>query len=222
MNKHPPSFTLLILGATGLVGSQCLKMALTDPRISRVNAPTRRPLPEHVKLINPVIDFEALPDADWWKADAAICALGTTIRLAGSKMAFRKVDLEYVLASAAKLREAGCPRFILNSSLGAAAGSRNFYLKVKGETEVGLKAMDFDALTFVRPSLLDGGPRPERRYGEEAGLWISARLGRLIPKKYRPVPTQTVAEVMHEAALSGRHGLHIIESEVLHHSTGNS
>lgn len=215
MQTPSSSFTLLILGATGLVGSQSLKLALNAPQITRVIAPTRSALPNHPKLINPVVDFEALPKADWWAADAAVCALGTTLKLAGSKEAFRKVDAGYVLASARLLRDAGCPRFVLNSSLGADEHARNFYLKVKGEAEAGLISMNFSALTLVRPSLLDGGPRPERRYGEELGLWLGGRLGHLIPAKYRQVPTTTVAAVMHEAALSDRHGLHIIESEAL-------
>lgn len=223
MPTSAPNFTLLILGATGLVGSQSLKLALSDRRVSRVIAPTRRALPAHPKLFNPVVDFGSLPEADWWTVDAAICALGTTIRLAGSKEAFRKVDAGYVLTSACILREAGCPRFVLNSSLGADEHSRNFYLKVKGETEAGLRLMDFSALTLIRPSLLDGGPRRDRRPGEELGLWLGGRLGRLIPAKYRPIKTAAVAAAMHEAALSDRQGLQIIESgELQNYSTGKS
>ncbi len=223
MQPYSTSFTLLILGSTGLVGSQSLKLALNDPRISRVIAPTRRALPAHPKLLNPVVDFEALPKADWWAADAAVCALGTTLKLAGSQEAFRKVDFDYILASARLLREAGCPRFVLNSSLGADAGSRNFYLNVKGQAEAGLIALNFNALTVIRPSLLDGGPRPERRYGEEFGLWVGGHMARLIPAKYRPVKTTTVAAVMHEAALSDDQGLRIIESaELQHYSIGKS
>jgi uncharacterized protein YbjT (DUF2867 family) len=223
MSPLSQSFTLLILGSTGHVGSQSLKLALSDPRISRVIAPTRRALPSHPKLLNPVVDFEALPEADWWAADAAICALGTTLKSAGSKEAFKKVDADFILTSARLLREAGCPRFVLNSSLGAEPASRNFYLQVKGDVEKRLIAMNFNALTLVRPSLLDGGPRPERRYGEEFGLWLGARLGNLIPAKYRPVKTTTVAAVMHEAALSDDQGLRIIESDALqNYSTGKS
>jgi uncharacterized protein YbjT (DUF2867 family) len=223
MQTPAPNFTLLILGATGLVGSESLKLALCDSRISRVIAPTRRPIATHPKLFNPVVDFEHLTAADWWAVDTAVCALGTTINLAGSKKAFRKVDAGYVLTSARLLRDAGCARFVLNSSLGADERSRNFYLKVKGQAEAGLMSMNFEALTLVRPSLLDGGPRPERRYGEEIGLWLARHLGRLIPAKYRPVQTSAVAAVMHEAALSDRQGLYLIESDELqHYSTGKS
>ena len=103
----PSSFTilgvndmvnLLILGGTGLVGQQVIYQALGDASISRVIAPTRRPLAPHAKLINPIVDFKALPtDAAWWAADAVLCALGTTMRLAGSRARFREVDHDYVI-----------------------------------------------------------------------------------------------------------------------------
>ena len=215
-----PPMTLLILGATGLVGTQALELALDDDRFDRIVAPTRRPLPPHPKLFNPIIDYSDLPEADWWRADAALCALGTTLKQAGSPGAFRKVDFDYVLESAGLLRKAGCRHFILVSSLGADAASGNFYLKVKGETEQALQALDFEALTVLRPSLLDGGPRTDKRPAEAIGLWMASRLGRLIPAAYRPVSTRTVARNMLEAAATDAHGLRIIESASMHHSTG--
>jgi uncharacterized protein YbjT (DUF2867 family) len=111
---------------------------------------------------------------------------------------------------------------VLNSSLGADASSGNLYLKVKGEIEQALAKLGFESLTFIRPSLLDGGPRPERRYGEEIGLWFGTRLNALIPKRYRPISTQAVAKAMLDAALRPKQGVHIIESEDLHHSIGKS
>src|SRR5690606_23303687 len=89
---------LLLAGATGLVGDITLQRALASPRVQHVVAPTRRPLAAHPKLLNPIIDFDALPDAaDWWRVDAVACALGTTIRDAGSQDAFRRVDHDYPL-----------------------------------------------------------------------------------------------------------------------------
>ena len=73
---------LLILGATGLVGQQVLAQALADPSVVQVVAPTRRSLAPHPKLLNPIVDFKALPQADWWAADAVVCCLGTTLKLA--------------------------------------------------------------------------------------------------------------------------------------------
>jgi uncharacterized protein YbjT (DUF2867 family) len=214
--------SVIILGATGQVGSQLLSLALSDQRIASVYAPTRHPLRAHPKLSNPIIDYGKLPEADWWHADAVLCALGTTIKQAGTKAAFRKVDHDYVLAAAKRAKTAGCRIFVLNSSLGADASSGNFYLKVKGEIEQALSKLGIESLTFIRPSLLDGGPRPERRYGEEIGLWLGKRLMLLIPMRYRPVSTKTVAKAMLEAALRPKSGLNIVESEALDHSMGKS
>ncbi|PWE52030.1 NAD-dependent dehydratase, partial [Metarhizobium album] len=91
---------LLLIGATGLVGHQVLTQALEDPRVETVIAPSRRPLStSHRKLVAPIVRFDDLPqEADWWKVDAAICTLGTTIGKAGSREAFREVDHDYPLA----------------------------------------------------------------------------------------------------------------------------
>ncbi|HWR95491.1 MAG TPA: NAD-dependent dehydratase, partial [Arenimonas sp.] len=134
--------------------------------------------------------------------------------------AFRTVDHDYVLSAAKQAVAAGCRTFVLNSSLGADASSGNFYLKVKGDIEQALVKLEFKSLTFIRPSLLNGGPRPERRYGEEIGLWLGKRLNALIPRRYRPVSTKNVAKAMLEAALRPKSGLHIVESEALDHSMG--
>ncbi|WP_374355098.1 NAD(P)H-binding protein [Chitinimonas sp.] len=209
--------TLLILGGTGLVGQQLLAQALADPRVDRVLAPTRRPLAAHAKLSNPSIDYAQLPDqADWWRADAVLCALGTTIRIAGSQAAFRQVDHDFVLAAAALARRHGTPSFVLNSSLGADARSRSFYLRVKGEIEDDLAKLGFASLTVVRPSLLDGGPRPDSRPGERAAIAIGKCLGPLLAKRWRPVATARVAAAMLAAARASAPGCHYIESDQLH------
>jgi uncharacterized protein YbjT (DUF2867 family) len=127
---------LLLVGATGLVGRQILNLVLADARIDAVVAPVRRPLPEHPKLLAPTIEFEQLPEgADWWRADAMTCALGTTMRTAGSKKQFRRVDHDHPLAVARLTRRHGTPTFVLNSALGANPSSRFFYNRVKGELE---------------------------------------------------------------------------------------
>lgn len=221
---NPLPFHLLILGATGLVGQQVLDLALQDPRVGRITAPTRRPVAEHPKLSNPRVDYRNLAGTDWGHADAVICALGTTLKAAGGKAGLREVDFGFVLDAAWLAKRSGATRFVLNSSLGADPESANFYLKTKGETEQALERLGFEALTLVRPSLLDGGPRPERRPGEQAGLWLAKRLGRLIPERYRPVSTRTVAKAMLETALSRRSGMHILENDSLlrDYSTGNA
>jgi uncharacterized protein YbjT (DUF2867 family) len=203
---------LLILGATGLVGQQVLAQALADPSVAQVVAPTRRALPTHPKLLNPIVDFKALPQADWWAADAVVCCLGTTLKQAGSPAAFRAVDHDHVLAAARLARAAGTPTFALNSSLGAAAASSNLYLRTKGETEDDLAALGFASLTLVRPSLLDGGPRPDSRPGEALGLWF-ARLARpLIPARYRAVRTEAVARALLQAVRLAKPGCSCVEN----------
>ena len=119
--------TLLLAGATGLVGQHVLRLALADPRVACVVAPTRRALPAHAKLVNPVVDFDHLPpDANWWKADAVVCALGTTMAKAGSKAAFRRIDLELPLQVARLSLRHGATSYALNSALGAVASSTVF------------------------------------------------------------------------------------------------
>jgi uncharacterized protein YbjT (DUF2867 family) len=208
--------TALILGATGQVGQSLLAQALASLKISRVVAPTRRPLPSHPKLDNPVVDFEALPaDARWWKADFVCCALGTTLRQAKSRAGFYQVDHDYVLAAAQCAREAGTPVFGLVSSLGASPTSRVFYLRVKGETERDLGALNFPSLTLIRPALLIGGPRSQNRPLESFGLFLGKHLSSLLPRRYHAVSTQSVARSLMGACLEPETGNRIIESELI-------
>ena len=116
---------ILHVGATGLVGRLVLARLLASPSVTRVVAPTRRPLGiEHPHLSNPVVDFEVLPEAaDWWAVDAVICTLGTTIDDAGSQAAFRRVDHDYPLRVAQLAHRHGAHTYALNSALGANARS---------------------------------------------------------------------------------------------------
>jgi uncharacterized protein YbjT (DUF2867 family) len=212
------SKTLLILGATGMVGQQLVSQSLATSQVAHIVAPTRKSLAPQSKLANPLVDFNNLPDsASWWQADAVLCALGTTIKQAGSKQAFRHVDYDYVLQAAKCARAAGTSCFVINSSLGADASASNFYLKVKGELERDLSKLGFESLAIIRPSLLDAGERPEARRGEQIGLWFSKRLSVIIPKRYLPISTENVARAMLSSALEAKPGLHIIESEHLHY-----
>lgn len=205
---------LLLAGASGLVGREVLRLALADPGVGGVVAPTRRPLEPASGLNNPLVDFERLPaGAPWWKVDAVICTLGTTMAQAGTQAAFRRVDHDYPLALARLALAAGARAFVLNSALGANAESRVFYNRVKGEVEAAIAALGYASLTLVRPSLLDGGPRPDRRNGERVALWFARRLRPLIPARYRAVATQAVARTLLAAAIASPPGLHVIESE---------
>lgn len=204
---------LLLIGATGLVGHEVLSHALASPRIETVIAPARRPLAvTHRKLTAPVVRFDDLPeDADWWKADAAICTLGTTIKKAGSREAFRQVDHDYPLAVARLARAHGTPRFAVIAAMGANRNSLFFYSRVKGELEADLEALAFPSLTIVRPGLI-GGDRAERRAGEHAAMLVLERLGPVLPKAWRINPAARIAEVLLYAALGDSTGTRIVGS----------
>lgn len=206
---------ILVVGASGLVGGHVIAKALADDRITRVVAPTRRPLTAHAKLDNPLVDFDRLPaDADWWAVDGVICALGTTRAKAGSDDAFRTVDYDYPLAVARLAHRHGATRFALNSSLGADAASRLLYPRTKGEIEAAIKTIGFASLTIVRPGLI-GGDRAEFRLGERIAAVVLGALGPVLPRRYRISPADKIADALIEAAVAGAPGVHLIEAELL-------
>jgi uncharacterized protein YbjT (DUF2867 family) len=211
---QPRPQRVLVAGATGVVGREVLALALADPRVSQIVAPTRRPLPPHPKLDNPVVDFSRLSaDASWWQVDAVICALGTTMRLAGSEAAFEFVDLALPARIGALARSAGATRYALNSSLGASL-TGNFYLRTKAAAEQTIRDLGFSGLTIVRPSLIDS-PREVPRPGEQVGRWVMRAFRPLIPRRYRAVSPDRIAAALLEGALGTRVGEWIIESASL-------
>lgn len=208
--------TVLLIGGSGQVGRQLLAQALDDSQIERVVAPTRKPLAPHPRLINPVVNFSALPDAEWWQADAMLSALGTTRRQAGSPAAFRLIDHDYVLNAARLARAAGTPVFVNNSSINANPKAHSSYLRIKGEIERDLASLGFTSVCHVRPSLLSVDNREESRVGEQVAVHLFRVLKPLIPARYRAVSTADVAAAMLRAALNPLPGITVIESEQLH------
>lgn len=207
---------LMLVGATGAVGRAVLAQALADRRVGEVVALTRRPLPAAEKLINVVVDFDNLPEqAPWWTVDAVICTLGTTQRAAGSNEKFAAVDRDLPLRIARRARAAGATRFALNSSLGADAGSGNFYLRTKGEAEDAIRELGYPGYTIVRPSLIDAD-RAESRPGERLALTFARALSSAIPRRWRAVTPEAIASALLDAALSPSPGSRVIESGSLH------
>jgi uncharacterized protein YbjT (DUF2867 family) len=202
---------VLLVGATGLVGSACLQRLIGQPRVVRITCLTRRELdvvvPSRVHIVP--IDFEQLDAVAEreFQVDAVICALGSTIRQAGSQASFRRVDHDYVLHVAQRAQAAGVERFGLVSALGADARSRVFYNRVKGEIEAAVTALDFPTLVIVRPSLLIG-KRREFRLVER----LTAPFGRLLPARWRAVPAVDVAAALVDATLMPAHGSGVIEN----------
>lgn len=207
--------TVLLVGATGLVGQAVLQWALADARVLRVVAPTRRALPAHPKLFNPLVNFDHLPeDADWWAVDAVICTLGTTIKVAGSKADFYRVDHDLPLQVGRLALRHGAKAYALNSALGADPASRVFYSRTKGELERDLGALGFASLTFVRPGLI-GGDRQQARPAEQAAVKVSQWLRPVLPPRYRVVPAERIAHHLLASALAGTPGTHVLMSEQL-------
>jgi uncharacterized protein YbjT (DUF2867 family) len=206
---------LLLMGSTGLVGHHVLDFALADRRVDAVVALVRRGLPEHTKLLTQTVDFERLPeDAPWWRVDAVICTLGTTMRTAGSKEAFRRVDHDYPLAVARLTRRHGTPTFVLNSAIGADPSSRFFYNRVKGELERDLATLGFPSLTFVRPGLI-GGKREEARPVEQVAALALRFLNPILPRRLRINPAERIAHALVNAAVTARLGTHLVGSAEL-------
>jgi len=206
---------LLLVGSTGLVGRHVLDLALADDRIGAVVAPVRHNVANHPKLFAPTVDFERLPnDGDWWRVDAVICTLGTTMRAAGSQEAFRRVDHDYMLAVAKLARQHGTRTFALNSAIGADPSSRFFYNRVKGELERDLATLDFRSLTFVRPGLI-GGMRDETRPAERIASLVLGVLHPILPRRLRINPVERIAQALIDAAIAARPGTHVVGSAEL-------
>jgi uncharacterized protein YbjT (DUF2867 family) len=188
--------SVLLAGATGLVGGQILQALLLDPSVAQVHALSRRPLDvRHAKLQVHLVDFARLPGLP--QADEAYLALGTTIKVAGSQQAFRAVDLDANLAVARAALAAGVRRIGLVSAVGADPGSSLFYNRVKGELEEALKAMDLAALVIAQPSLLldhRAGLQQPPRLGERIAIPIGRLLAPVLPGRYRPVRARAVAQ----------------------------
>ena len=118
------------------------------------------------------------------------------------------------LTMTALARRLGVPAFALNSSLGADAEARGFYLRCKGEAEDAVRALGFPSLTLVRPSLI-GGERDESRPLERLGILAATALRPLVPARYRVVPAERIAHCLLDAALAARPGVRVVESDAI-------
>jgi uncharacterized protein YbjT (DUF2867 family) len=207
----------LMLGATGLVGSHLLQRVLDASRYDVVTSLVRRPSGNmHPKLKEVPVMFDELAlFRNSIRGDDVFCCLGTTLRAAGSREAFRKVDEEYVVNAAHLALQNGAVRFFLISSVGANPRSSFFYTQVKGEVERTISAMPFPSVVILRPSMLLG-ERKEKRPAERivGGLMSSVSVAMVGPLgRYRPVHADTVARAMLAAAATERPGVSIYEGQ---------
>lgn len=208
--------TAAVAGATGLVGRHLVEALLADDAYGRVVVLARRaPERSHPKLDVRVVDFERIGEqARGLGASDVFCALGTTIRKAGSEDAFHRVDFTYV-HELAKAVQGEARLFSLVSALGASPTSRVFYNRTKGEIEEAVRSLGFPATHILRPSFL-AGERDERRLGERVGM-AAARAVSVIPltslRRVRPIEARVVAGVMVHLAKQETGGTIVLESE---------
>jgi uncharacterized protein YbjT (DUF2867 family) len=211
--------TALIIGSTGLIGSQLLNLLLENPNYARVITFVKRDSGiKHPKLTQHIIDFDK-PETykELVVGDDFFCTIGTTIKKAGSQKAFRKVDFEYPKQFAAFALQNKVKQFFIISSLGADAKSGNFYLKTKGEIEDFLKDCNFESVSVLQPSLLLGN-RTEFRLGEKVGAFFMKTLSFLFLgnlKKYKPIEGKTVAKALLKIAQTNNKGFKIYESDAI-------
>ena len=212
--------TLWLAGATGLVGNLCLEALLADPAVGTVVAVGRRaPGQAHPKLrfvaTERFDDLAAAMQRD--RPDAVLCALGTTIKKAGSQAAFREVDSIYPQRLAQAAKAAGVGVFGVVTAVGASARSRVFYNRVKGELEEALAALQLPTVHVLHPSLLLGAraeSRPAERLGSVfAGLWRLVCVGPW--RNYCPIQAECVARALAHVAHDARPGWHVYEGAAL-------
>lgn len=203
----------VLIGATGLVGTQLLAQLLEDGRFTSVLALGRRAVGRtHPKLREPVVDFEA--PAGWAgqvTGDVLFSALGTTLRTAGSREAQYRVDHTYQLQTAAAAARNGVPAYVLVSSANANPHSRIFYSRMKGELERDVAALGFARTRILRPGPLSGDRREYRR-GEAWGLRVLGPLTPVLPASLRPIPAATVVRAGLRAALAPEPGVRRYEA----------
>jgi uncharacterized protein YbjT (DUF2867 family) len=212
----PDARRALLAGTTGLIGRALLPLLLESARYERVHALVRRPVPDlsaHPKLQIHQIDFDHLPALP--AVDDVFIALGTTIKVAGSQEAFRRVDFDAVMNTARAARSSGARRLIVVSALGADATSRVFYSRIKGEMQRAVAEIGYEVVVFAQPSLL-AGDRAALGQSPRAGEVWTMRLLRpvlgWVPRGVRPIAAGDVARAMLRAALDSPPGIHFLRS----------
>ncbi len=207
----------LVFGATGLIGSEVVRLLLANQEYGEVHALVRKdPGIENDKLHVHRTDFSDLSAVELPSGVTDVfCCLGTTQKKAGSKEAFYAIDFQLAYDLARLAREAGAEQFLMVSSIGAAAGSSNYYLKVKGQLEEAVRSLSFPCTKVFRPSLLLG-ERQEQRFAEGLAGSVLPYLSFLFQgplRKYHPIEGAAVARALVACALEGGNGFRVLEGD---------
>jgi len=206
----------LILGASGLVGSEVLSLSLESDLYNKIVIVVRSPLTiKHNKLVEKIIDFDMPKWEEIFPVDHVYCCLGTTIKQAGSKTNFIKVDHDYPLAFAAAAKKWESSVFSVITAAGVSPESKIFYNNVKGQLEKKLKSLELFSTLIFRPSLLLG-ERKEFRLGEKIGSGIAKVTSWMTPKTYRAIHCKAVAKAMLAESFADKTGFNIISNKSMH------
>lgn len=201
--------TALVVGATGVVGRELVRQLCENPAYGKVIVWLRRPLPwTHAKLDTRLVDFQKIAMMPPEPVDEIYCALGTTIKQAGSRAQFLQVDVQYPAAVGQWGRGAGVPRFLLVSAPGADTRSRLFYLRAKGQAEQALKDCGYQTLDIFHPPLI-AGERADRRLAERLAIALFRCLPHNWLGSYRPMTGAQIAERMIAVAQHQTHGVQL-------------
>lgn len=209
--------TALLAGATGLVGRALLPMLLAGKQYGSVHVLLRRGAPDieaNAKLKVHQVDFARLPAA-FPTVDDVFIALGTTIKVAGSEVAFRQVDFDFVVNTARAARAAGATRLAVVSTLGADAKSRVFYNGVKGETQAAIAQLGYESVVIAQPSMLLGDRAALGQPARSGEVWAARLLeplGWMVPKGVRPIQARAVASALLAAMLDAKPGVRVLKS----------
>lgn len=190
----------VVAGATGLIGGFLITELENDAAFDAVVALTRRPKQNSAKINWKVVDFDSKSELEnaTEGADVVFCCLGTTMKQAGSKEAFYKVDFQYVVDLAKAAHKNNVRQFSVISATGADSESKIFYNQVKGEMETAIRKLGFAELIIFHPSLLLG-PRKDSRFGERVGIVLGKLFSPLLfgsLKKYHPIHVSKIAKAM--------------------------
>jgi uncharacterized protein YbjT (DUF2867 family) len=215
--SKPLARTALLAGATGLIGAQLLALLRDNADYRHTHVLLRRAVPgiaADAQVTPHLIDFAQLPDP-LPAVDDVFIALGTTIKVAGSQAAFRRVDFDHVVGVARAARAAGAKRLAVVSALGADANSGVFYNRVKGEMQAAIAQLGYESIVIAQPSLLIGDRAALGQPTRSAEVWITRILNPwmgLVPRGVRPIKASAVASALLAATLAAKPGAHILSS----------
>ncbi|WHX98341.1 NAD(P)H-binding protein [Neobacillus sp. DY30] len=216
--------TALVLGATGLIGKELVNILSENGQYQKVHLLVRRPIEVKSEVCEVhFVEYDKLHNySELFQVTDVFCCLGTTIKVAKTKEAFRKVDYEYPVEAARIAKESGVEKFLIVSSMGADSKSIFFYSQVKGDVEESLYKVNLPSLHIFRPSLLLG-KREEFRFGEKVAEKVSGMLNKLMIgplRPYRGIQARKVAAAMAFVAQSSKKGKQIYLSHEIDSMVG--